>query len=121
MKALKERFIKNGLVYTLVKRTRVIGLFKLSLGSNEIVGYEVSRIYINPPRFFKGKLVGEVEYITKNSRFNLDDCKAFFPNQLNEALEYYDSLTIPEPPMISDIERVKWYSGIDSPTECLKT
>jgi hypothetical protein len=65
MKILKTQFRKNGLDYTLLKRTNKIALFQLGLLS-DIVGYEESRIYIMRQHKAFGVDFEESEVISTN-------------------------------------------------------
>jgi hypothetical protein len=76
MKILKTQFRKNGLDYTLLKRTNKITLFQLGLLS-DTVGYEVCRIYKMRPHNTFGVDFEESEIITSNDQFHADGSCAF--------------------------------------------
>jgi hypothetical protein len=65
MKLLKTEFRKNGLYYTLIKRTDKIALFQLGL-LPDTDGYEVCRIYIMRPHKAFGMDFEEAEVLTSN-------------------------------------------------------
>ena len=89
MKLLKTEFRKNGLDYTLLKRTDKIALFQLSL-LPEPDGYEVCRIYIMRPHKAFGVDFEESEVISTNDQFFKDGSGAF--RSLANALKHYDKL-----------------------------
>jgi hypothetical protein len=90
MKILKTEFRKNGLDYTLIKRTDKIALFQLgSLPDPD--GYEVCRIYIMRQHKAFGVYFEESEVITSNDQF-LSDGSGSFRNLAN-ALRHYDKLS----------------------------
>jgi len=76
MKKLKTQFRKNGLDYTLLKRTDKVALFQLGL-SPDPDGYEVCRIYIMRPHKAFGVDFEESEIITSNDQFLTDGSGAF--------------------------------------------
>jgi hypothetical protein len=90
MKILKTQFRKNGLDYTLLKRTDKIALFQLGL-SSDTVGYEVCRIYIMRPHKAFGVDFEESEIITSNDQFHADGSGSF--RNLDNALKHYDKLS----------------------------
>jgi hypothetical protein len=90
MKILKIQFRKNGLDYTLLKRTDKIALFQLGLLS-DTVGYEVCRIYIMRPHKAFGVDFEESEIITSNDQFYADGSGAF--RSLDNALKNFDKLS----------------------------
>jgi len=90
MKILKTEFRKNGLDYTLLKRTDKIALFQLGY-LPEPDGYEVCRIYIMRPHKAFGVDFEESEIITSNDQFFADGSGAF--RSLDNALKHYDKLT----------------------------
>jgi len=91
MKKLKTHFRKNGIDYTLIKRTDKIALFQLGLTSDPD-GYEVSRIY----RMRKHKAFGvefeESEKISSNDQFFRDGSGSF--RRLSNALRHFDKLSV---------------------------
>ena len=90
MKILKTQFRKNGLDYTLLKRTNKIILFQLDLLS-DTVGYDVSRIYVMRPHKAFGVDFEESEIITSNDQFHADGSGAF--RSLENALKHFDKLS----------------------------
>jgi hypothetical protein len=90
MKILKTEFRKNGLDYTLLKRTVKIALFQLG-SSSYPDGYEVCRIYIMRPHRAFGVDFEESEIITNNDQFLFDGSGSF--RNLNNALKHYDKLS----------------------------
>ena len=90
MKILKTQFIKNGLDYTLLKRTDKIALFQMGhLPYPD--GYEVCRIYIMRPHKAFGIAFEESEIITSNDQFYADGSGSF--RSLDRALKYFDKLS----------------------------
>ena len=89
MKLLKTEFRKNGLDYTLLKRTDKIALFQLG-HLPEPDGYEVCRIYIMRPHKAFGVYFEESEIITSNDQFFTDGSGSF--RSLDNALKHYDKL-----------------------------
>ena len=89
MKILKTAFRKNGLDYTLIKRTDKIALFQLG-HLPDPDGYEVCRIYIMRPHKAFGVYFEESEVITSNDQFYADGSGSF--RSLDNALKYYDKL-----------------------------
>src|SRR5665647_92058 len=90
MKLLKTEFRKNGLDYTLLKRTDKIALFQLG-HLPEPDGYEVCRIYIMRPHKAFGVVFEESEVISTNDQFFADGSGAF--RSLENALKHYDKLS----------------------------
>jgi hypothetical protein len=90
MKILKTAFRKNGLDYTLLKRTDKIALFQLG-PSSDPDGYEVCRIYIMRPHKAFGVYFEESEVITSNDQFYADGSGSF--RSLDNALRHYDKLS----------------------------
>jgi hypothetical protein len=90
LKILKTEFRKNGLDYTLLKRTDKIALFQLG-HLPEPDGYEVSRIYIMRPHKAFGIDFEESEIISSNDQF-LSDGSGSFRN-LENALRHFDKLS----------------------------
>jgi len=91
MKILKTEFRKNGLDYTLLKRTDKIALFQLG-HLPDPDGYEVCRIYIMRPHKAFGLVdFAESEIVSSNSQF-LTDGSGFF-RHLNNALKHFDKLS----------------------------
>ena len=89
MKILKTEFRKNGLDYTLIKRTDKIALFQLG-HLPDPDGYEVCRIYIMRPHKAFGVYFEESEVISTNDQFFADGSGAF--RSLDNALKHYDKL-----------------------------
>lgn len=89
MKILKTEFRKNGLDYTLLKRTDKIALFQLGLPSDPD-GFEVCRIYIMRPHKAFGITFEESEVISTNDQFLKDGSGAFW--SLDKALKHFDKL-----------------------------
>lgn len=90
MKRLKTSFNKNGLEYTLIKRTDKIALFRL--GSLKYPdGYEVCRIYTMRPHKAFGISFEESEVISSNDQFLFDGSGSF--RELYRALRHYDKLS----------------------------
>jgi hypothetical protein len=90
MKTLKAQFRKNGLDYTLLKRTDKIALFQLGLPSYPD-GYEVCRIYIMRPHKAFGVDFEESEIISSNDQFLFDGSGSF--RNLGNALKHFDKLS----------------------------
>ena len=90
MKILKTEFRKNGLNYTLLKRTDKIALFQLG-HLPDPDGYEVCRIYIMRPHKTFGVDFEESEIITSNDQFLTDGSGSF--RSLENALKHYDKLS----------------------------
>lgn len=91
MKILKTQFRKNGLDYTLLKRTDKIALFQLG-PSIDPDGYEVCRIYIMRPHKAFGVDFEESEIISSNDQFITDGSGSF--RCLENALKHYDKLSL---------------------------
>ena len=87
MKILKTQFRKNGLDYTLLKRTDKIALFQLG-HLPDPDGYEVCRIYIMRQHRAFGIDFEESEIITSNDQFLTDGSGAF--RSLDNALKHFD-------------------------------
>ena len=90
MKTLKEHFRKNGLNYTLLKRTDKIALFQLG-HLPDPDGYEVCRIYTMRPHKAFGVDFEESEKISSNDQFMTDGSGSF--RTLDGALRHFDKLT----------------------------
>jgi len=90
MKLLKTEFRKNGLDYTLIKRTDKIALFQLGHLPDPDC-YEVCRIYIMRPHKAFGVDFEESEVISTNDQFYADGSGAF--RSLENALKHYDKLS----------------------------
>lgn len=86
MNKLKEKFRKNGLPYTLLKRNEIVALYGIGgTYTDEIIHWEVCRIYIRNDKF------GVREAIPSNERFGRDGSSGF--NDIESALSYFDELT----------------------------
>ena len=90
MKILKTQFSKNGLDYTLLKRTDKIALFQLGFLPDPD-GYEVCRIYIMRPHKAFGIAFEESEIITGNDQFLTDGSGSF--RTLDSAQKHFKKLT----------------------------
>jgi hypothetical protein len=90
MKILKTQFRKNGLDYTLLKRTDKIALFQLGPSSYPD-GYEVCRIYKMRPHKAFGVDFEESEIISSNDQFLTDGSGSF--RNLDNALKHFDKLS----------------------------
>jgi len=90
MKKLKNHFRKNGLDYTLIKRTDKIALFQLGLSSYPD-GYEVCRIYKMRKHKAFGVEFEESEKISSNDQFFRDGSGSF--RKLSNALRHFDKLS----------------------------
>jgi hypothetical protein len=90
MKILKTQFRKNGLDYTLLKRTDKIALFQLGYLPDPD-GYEVCKIYIMRPHKAFGINFEESEVISTNDQFLSDGSGAF--RSLDNALKHFDKLS----------------------------
>ena len=92
MKELKNSFKKNGLIYKLVDRTSKVALYSLTIKDKtieELIGYEVCKVYIKLSHTVNGKIIEASESIPSNDQFSFDDdSKSFFPNELDRATEY---------------------------------
>jgi hypothetical protein len=91
MKKLKTYFSKNGLDYTLIKRTDKIALFQLG-PSIAPDGYEVCRIYIMRPHNAFGVEFEESEIISSNDQFMADGSGSF--RNLDNALRHFDKMSL---------------------------
>ena len=86
MKRLKERYRLNGLPYTLLKRNDVVALYGIGgTYTNEIILYEVCKIYIRNDKY------GIREAIPSNERFGRDLSRSL--KNFESALKYFDELT----------------------------
>lgn len=92
MKRLEKSFGKNGLKYQMIERSDNVAIWKLTF-SNVIVGYEVSRINVTPETIINGNIITERETIPSNEAFGTEGSKAFFPDDFDRALGYYNVLT----------------------------
>ena len=90
MKKLRTHFRKNGLDYTLIKRTDKIALFQLGLASYPD-GYEVCRIYKMRKHKAFGVEFEESEKISSNDQFFRDGSGSF--RKLSNALRHFDKLS----------------------------
>jgi hypothetical protein len=86
----ENRVRKNGLDYTVLKRTDKIALFQLG-PSSDPDGYEACRIYIMSPHKAFGVYFEESEIITSNDQFLSDGSGSF--RSLENALKHYDKLS----------------------------
>lgn len=91
MKTLKTHFSKNGLDYTLLKRTDKIALFQLG-PSIAPDGYEVCRIYVMRPHKAFGVDFEESEKISSNDQFMADGSGSF--RTLDNALRHFDKMSL---------------------------
>jgi hypothetical protein len=100
MKKPKETFNKNGLIYTLVKRTETVAMFKInSMESGACYGYEVwdipmRKAYTNP---WNKKEMEEQEGVPSNEEFGIKfRSKALITEKKTN--EYFDLLvnTVPD-------------------------
>lgn len=87
MEKLKSSFRKNGLDYKLIDRTDFVSLFELSL-DNQIVGYEVAKIYQRNDQY------GHREAVPSNEQFGYDGSKAMFPSCIDRAKKYFFDFNI---------------------------
>lgn len=76
MKRLKTHFSKNGLEYTLIKRTDKISLFRLGPLQHPDA-YEVCRIYKMRPHKAFGVFFEESEILSSNKQFLTDGSGSF--------------------------------------------
>ena len=116
MKILKTEFRKNGLDYTLLKRTDKIALFQLG-PETAPDGFEVCRIYIMRPHKAFGVDFEESEIISTNDQFLSDGSGAF--RNLDNALKHFDKLSANlvrkeyvEPESSSDTELIAEYQPV---------
>jgi len=82
MKALSEKFRKNGLQYQLIQRNEVAAIYGVSgTYTNKILHYEVCKIHIRDDKY------GKRESLPSNGQFgrdgssdilNLQDAKSYF-------------------------------------------
>jgi hypothetical protein len=91
MKTLKTSFSKNGLDYTLMKRTDKIALFQLG-PSIAPDGYEVCRMYIMRPHKAFGVDFEESEIISSNDQFMTDGSGSF--RNLDNAFRHFDKMSL---------------------------
>lgn len=91
MKKLSEAFVKNGIDYRILKRSGKVALFEMMI-VNEIVGYEVCRVYVNEEHIMAGVTIESGESITCNSEFGTDGSKSFFPKDKDDAMDYFFTL-----------------------------
>jgi hypothetical protein len=89
MKILNTQFKKNGLLYILIERNESKALYQLTTYEGTIIGYEVCRIHIKEMYPYRGGLMLGEEYITRNRDYAREQCKTFFPLELEKAKEYY--------------------------------
>jgi len=86
MKPLGAKFRLNGLSYTLLKRSDVVGLYGIGGTNNEKISYyEVDVIYIRKDKY------GEREHVAKNDDFGRDRSRCYKRKDL--AYDYFDKLT----------------------------
>jgi hypothetical protein len=86
MKALKEQFRMNGLLYTLLKRNEIVVLYGIGgTYSDEILHWEVSKIYIRKDKY------GIRESLPTNEKFGRDLSRCFMNREM--AFRYFDTLT----------------------------
>ena len=86
MKTLKEQFRMNGLLYTLLQRNEVVALYGIGgTYSDEILHWEVSKIYIRKDKY------GIRESLPTNEKFGRDLSRCFMDKE--KALKYFDTLT----------------------------
>lgn len=91
MGKLKGSFRKNGIDYKLLQRNEIVVMYELTI-DNVVVGYEVSRIYINDERIIAGVIIKSGVGITGNEQFGKDGAKSFFPDDLKRAEKYFEQL-----------------------------
>jgi len=94
MKHLKEKFNRKGIIYTLIERSDKVAFFSLTMkvkkGIEELVGYEVCKIYFKSDRTINGRMIEGSESIPSDDQFAWDDAsKSFFPNELERATNYF--------------------------------
>ena len=99
MKQLKEVFSKSGLIYKLMDRTDKVALYSLTIKVDkdveEVVGYEVCKIYTKREKTVNGKIIEAHEAIPTDDQFGWDDdSKSFFPKDINLAKEYLQKYTV---------------------------
>ncbi|MCJ7449217.1 MAG: hypothetical protein MUO72_16195 [Bacteroidales bacterium] len=95
MKRLKERFRKNGLPYTLLKRNEVVAMYGIGgTYTEKILHWEVCKIYIRNDKY------GIRESIPSNEQFGRDPSRCF--NDIESALQYFEELTT----------KLKLYQGV---------
>ena len=86
MNTLKTEFRMNGLLYTLLKRNEVVALYGIGgTYTDEILHWEVSKIYIRKDKF------GIRESLPTNEKFGRDLSKCFMDKE--KAYRYFDTLT----------------------------
>lgn len=86
MKTLKEQFRMNGLSYTLIKRNDKVALYGIGgTYTNDILHWEVSKIYIRKDKF------GIRESLPTNEKFGQDLSRCYMNKE--KALRYFDKLT----------------------------
>jgi endonuclease III-like uncharacterized protein len=86
MNKLKEKFRKNELSYTLLKRNEVVAMFGVGgTYADEIFLYEVCRIYIRNDKY------GIRESLPSKEQFSRDLSRSFVDKE--SALRYFDELT----------------------------
>ena len=86
MKPLGAKFRLNGLSYTLLKRSDVVGLYGIGGTNNEKISYyEVDVIYIRKDKY------GKREHVAKNDDFGRDRSRCYKRKDLS--YDYFDKLT----------------------------
>ena len=86
MKVLKEKFRKNELSYTLLKRNEVVAMYGIGgTYTEEVILFEVCKIYIRIDKY------GIREAIPSNEKFGRDLSRSFLDKV--SALQYFDELT----------------------------
>lgn len=104
MKPLNAKFKRNGQSYTLLKRNEVVALYGIGgTYTDEILCYEVSRIYIRNDKY------GLRESIPSNERFGRDSSRSF--TDIESANIYFEKLTTrlklsqKGPKVVSELQR----------------
>ena len=86
MNTLKIQFNMNGLPYTLIKRNDKVALYGIGgTYTNEILHWEVSKIYIRKDKY------GIRESLPPNEKFGRDLSRCFMNK--DKAYRYFDRLT----------------------------
>ena len=93
MKTLRQSFVKNELPYTLIIRNDKVAMYGIGgTYTDKILHYEVCRICFNHGGAFGDAIIEPSETIPSNEKFGTEGSLAII--DYNEALEYFDELTV---------------------------
>lgn len=92
MKRLQEKFRKNGLPYTLIKRNEFVAMYGIGgTYTDKILHYEVIRIIAVPETEIKGRIIPAHEAIPGNELFGKEGSKCI--HNRDRAERYFLELT----------------------------